>query len=167
MAFRPLTCSAACPGLSLGRCWRATAGPGRCDDRVLGGSGRGSGRAAGGFEQGHPFGLAVPAFGQVHGDVAAAVAGDAGGDGDQLAADGRAAGFRAEGVGQAAGGAGQVMADGGQGQPRGVGRELPRYGRWASGPSVQSAKTCSTMAWPRCWPSAWISSNGESVNTAW
>src|SRR6516225_1195538 len=30
-----------------------------------------------------------------------------------------------------------------------------------------SAKTCSTMAWSRCCPSAWTSSNGESVNTAW
>jgi hypothetical protein len=67
----------------------------------------------------------VPAFGQVQGDVAAAVAGDAGGDGDQLAADGRAAGFGVEGAGQAAGGAGQVVADGGQGQPRGVRREVP------------------------------------------
>ena len=27
--------------------------------------------------------------------------------------------------------------------------------------------TCSTMAWSRCCPSAWTSSNGESVNTAW
>ena len=30
--------------------------------------------AAGGFEEVHPFGLAVPGFGQVQGDVAAAVA---------------------------------------------------------------------------------------------
>ena len=30
-----------------------------------------------------------------------------------------------------------------------------------------SAKTCSTTAWSRCCPSAWISSNGEPVNTAW
>ncbi len=28
-------------------------------------------------------------------------------------------------------------------------------GRWASGPSVQSAKTCSAWAWPRCCASAW------------
>ena len=67
----------------------------------------------------------MPALGQVHGDVAAAVAGDTGSDGDQLAADGRATGFRAEAVGQAAGGAGQVMADGGQSQPGGVGGEMP------------------------------------------
>jgi hypothetical protein len=25
--------------------------------------------------------------------------------------------------------------------------------------------TCSTMAWSRCWPSAWMRSNGESVKT--
>jgi hypothetical protein len=35
-----------------------------------------------------PVVLAVPSFGQLQGDVAAAVAGDAGGDADQLAADG-------------------------------------------------------------------------------
>jgi hypothetical protein len=40
-------------------------------------------------------------------------------------------------------------------------------GRWASGPLVMSVKTCSTIAWPRWWPSAWISSTGESVKTAW
>ena len=61
-----------------------------------GGSGRGDGRPAGGFEEVHPVVLAVPAVGQVHGDVAAAVADDAGGDADQVAADGRAAGLRVE-----------------------------------------------------------------------
>ena len=40
-------------------------------------------------------------------------------------------------------------------------------GRWASGPSFQSAKTCSTMAWSRWCASAWIVSNGLSVKTAW
>ena len=58
--------------------------------------------------------------------MAAAVAGDAGGDGDQLAADGRAAGSGVERPGQRAGGAGQVVADGGQGEPGGIGREVPR-----------------------------------------
>ena len=57
--------------------------------------------------------------------MAAAVAGDAGGHADQLAADGRVTGFGVEGPGQAAGGAGQVMADGGQGQPGGVGGKMP------------------------------------------
>jgi hypothetical protein len=36
--------------------------------------------------------FAVPAFGQVQGEVAAAMAGDTGGDADELAAQGRAAG---------------------------------------------------------------------------
>jgi len=40
-------------------------------------------------------------------------------------------------------------------------------GRWASGPSLRSARSCSITAWPRCCSSAWISSNGESVKTAW
>ena len=57
-------------------------------------SGRCGGRAAGGGEQVQPFVLAVPAFGQVQGDVAAAVPGGAGGDGDQVAADGRGPGLR-------------------------------------------------------------------------
>jgi hypothetical protein len=52
-------------------------------------------RAAPGGEQAGPLGLAVgcsaPSFGQVHGEVAAAVAGDAGGDVAQVAADGGAA----------------------------------------------------------------------------
>src|ERR1035441_4723670 len=39
-------------------------------------------------------------------------------------------------------------------------------GRWASGPSNRSANTCSTTAWSRCWPSAWIISKGEAVNAA-
>jgi len=46
--------------------------------------------------------LTVPALGQVHGDVAEAVAGDAGGHADQLAADGRGTGSDVEGAGQAA-----------------------------------------------------------------
>jgi hypothetical protein len=65
----------------------------------------------------------VPAVGQVHGDVAAAVAGDAGGDVDEVAADGSAAGFGAGQAGQGAGGAQQVVADGGAGEPGGVGGE--------------------------------------------
>jgi SAM-dependent methyltransferase len=42
----------------------------------------------------------------------------------------------------------------------------PKWGAAADAVSVQSAKTCSTIAWSRCCPSAW-SSNGERVNTAW
>ncbi len=33
-------------------------------------------------------------------------------------------------------------------------------------PQLRSAKTCSTIAWSRCCASAWIISNGESVNRA-
>ena len=56
------------------------------------------GRAGGGFEQVHPFGLAVPAFEQVQGDVPAAVAGGPGGDVDKVAAQRDAAGL---GIGEA------------------------------------------------------------------
>ena len=40
-------------------------------------------------------------------------------------------------------------------------------GRRARAPAERSALTCSMMAWSRCWPSAWMSPNGESVKTAW
>jgi len=68
----------------------------------------------------------VPAFGQVQGDVAAAVPGGAGGDVDQVAADGGAAGLAVGQAGQGSGGAQQVVADGGEGQPGGVGRPALR-----------------------------------------
>jgi hypothetical protein len=68
----------------------------------------------------------VPAFGQVQRDVAAAVPGGAGGDGDQVAADGGAAGLAAGQAGQGSGGTQQVVADRGECQPGGVGREGPR-----------------------------------------
>ena len=42
-------------------------------------------RPASCFEEVHSLGLAVPVFGQVHGDLAAAVAGDPGGDADEVA----------------------------------------------------------------------------------
>ena len=70
--------------------------------------------------------LAVPALGQVQGEAAAAVAGGAGGDGDQVAADGGGAGPGVAAAGEGAGGADQVVGDGGDGQPGGVGGELPR-----------------------------------------
>jgi hypothetical protein len=57
------------------------------------GSGRGGGRAAGGSEQVQPFVCAVPALGHVQRDVAAAVPGGAGGDVDEVAADGDTAGL--------------------------------------------------------------------------
>src|ERR1700691_2518030 len=57
-------------------------------------SGRCGGRAARRFPQVHPFPLAVPALGQVQDEAAPAVAGGAGGDRDQVTADGRGAGLR-------------------------------------------------------------------------
>ena len=65
----------------------------------------------------------VPAFGQVHGDVAAAVAGGAGGDVDEVAAQRGTAGFGIGEAGQRPGGAQQVAADGGAGEPGRVGGE--------------------------------------------
>ena len=70
----------------------------------LGWSGRGGGRSAGCGVQGEPFVLAVPAIGQVEREVASAVPGGAGGDGDQVAADGGAARFGVVAAGQGAGG---------------------------------------------------------------
>jgi hypothetical protein len=81
----------------------------------------GRGRAAGGFEQVHPVLLAVPACGQVQGDVAAAVTGGAGGDVDEVTAQRGATCSGAGEAGQGPGGAQQVMADRRQGQPGGVG----------------------------------------------
>ena len=60
---------------------------------------------AGGFEQVHPLVLAVPVFGEMHGEVAAAVAGGAGGDADEVGAQGGAASFGVCEAGRAAGGA--------------------------------------------------------------
>ena len=57
------------------------------------------------------------------GDVAAAVAGGAGGDVDEVAADGGAPGFGVSEAGQGSGGVQQVVGDGGAGQPGGVGGE--------------------------------------------
>ena len=54
----------------------------------MGWSGRRGGRAAGGFEQAHPFVLAVPVCGQVEGEVAVAAPGGAGGDSDEVTAHG-------------------------------------------------------------------------------
>jgi hypothetical protein len=64
--------------------------------------------------------LAVPAFGQVHGEVAAAVPGGARCDVDEVAAQGGAAGFGAGEAGQGAGGAQQVTGDGCERDPGGV-----------------------------------------------
>jgi hypothetical protein len=63
--------------------------------------------------------------GQVQGDVAAAVAGEAGGDLDQVSAQRRSAGFGVEQRGETAGRSGQVVCDRGAGQSGGVGGEVP------------------------------------------
>jgi hypothetical protein len=92
MGVLPLACPAACPGFLARGGSGGPDGRGRCGP-VRGWSGRRGGRPAVGVEEVQPFVLAVPAFGQVQGEVAAAVPGGAGGDGDQVAADGRGAGL--------------------------------------------------------------------------
>ena len=97
MGVPPLTCCAACPwfrarGRGSGGLAAWGCGPGR------GWSGRCGGRAAGRVPEVEPFLLAVPVFGQVEGEVPSAVAGGAGGDRDQVAADGRGAGLREGGL---------------------------------------------------------------------
>ena len=166
MFFPAADGSAACPGCWFRGLWAGW--PGGVAGRTgLGWSGRCGGRSAGGFEQVQPCVLAVPAFGQVQGEAAAAVADGPGGDGDQVAADRDGAGPAVAAAGQGAGGAQEVARDGGDGEPGGVGGELSRYDRCARGPFLRSARTCSMTAWPRCCSSAWTSSNGESVKTAW
>src|SRR5215467_10899077 len=114
----PLAVCAACPGLLIGGFGLGRLAV-RCVVTGSGWSGRsGSGRAAPGVEQVRPFGLAVPALGQVQGEVAAAVPGDAGGDVDQVAADGRAARSGVSPGGEGAGGAGEVVRDGGAARRR-------------------------------------------------
>jgi hypothetical protein len=80
--------------------------------------------------------LVVPALGQVEGEVAAAVAGGPAGDGDQVAADGGCAGLCVAAAGEGAGGPGQVVGDGGDGQPGGVGAELAGW-QVSEGPVVE------------------------------
>ena len=94
------------------------------------------GWAGGGLEQVHPRLVVVPAVGQVQGDVAAAVAGDAGGDVDEVGPDGGAAGFGVAEAGQRPGGAQQVVADRGACEPGGVGGERAggQVGERAVGP---------------------------------
>jgi len=69
--------------------------------------------------------LAVPAFGQMQGDVAAAVPGSSGGGRDQVAADRRGPGLRERQGRQGAGGAEEVVRHGRDRQPGGVRREHP------------------------------------------
>ena len=85
--------------------------------------------------------LAVPAFGQVDGDVAAAVAGGTGGDGDQVTADRGAAGLGERAAGQRAGGAEQVMRHRRDGTARPRSRRRPRMLSLAA---LRLSLTCAT-----------------------
>ena len=78
----------------------------------------------------------MPVFGQVQGDLAAAVAGGAGGDVDEVAAQRGSSGLGAGEAGQGPGGTQQVVADGGAGQPGGVRGERAR-GQVRQGPVGQ------------------------------
>jgi hypothetical protein len=89
-----------------------------------------------GFEDVQPFVVAVPAFGQVQGQAAPAVACGPGGDGDQVAADGGCADPGVAAAGEGAGGAEQVVREGGDGQPGGVGGERAIW-QVGQGPVVQ------------------------------
>jgi len=71
--------------------------------------------------------LAVPGQRQVQGQVTASVPGQAGGDIDEVGADGGAAGPGVPRGGQGAGRAEQVVGDGCEGEPGGVGGELARW----------------------------------------
>jgi hypothetical protein len=120
----------------------------------------------GGGEQGGEGVLVWPVGGQVEGDVAGSP-GDPGGHGDQLTAQGGGAGFGVKQAGQASGGAGEVVGDGGQRQP---GRVRGKRSSRAYGPgaeSLRSALTCSMIACSRCCFSACTSSTTESVINAW
>ena len=128
MGFLPLTCSAACPGFRFGVRVQVTAwGRRRYGDR----SGLVRPQLAGGPQAAsnkviHCCSRCQPS-GRCKRDVAAAVPGGAGGDVDQVAAEGRAAGSGVGEAGQGSGGAQQVVRDGGAGQPGGVRWEEPGW----------------------------------------
>src|SRR5579859_324679 len=103
-AYDFAACPGSGPGLGAAVC-RWPRGPWGCGDRVWAGQAGVGGRPGGGFEQVHPLVLAVPALGQVQGDLAAAVAGSAGGDVDEVAAQLGASGFGVGEAGQGTGGA--------------------------------------------------------------
>ena len=110
-------------------------------------------------------------------DLAGAVARAAGGQ--QVSEDGTAdpagvvwvcgardaAGFGVAEAGQGSGGAQQVAAMAAQAVQAALAGNEPE-GMCASGPLVRSAKTCSTIAWPRWAFSASSISKGLLVNTA-
>ena len=94
----PLAWCAACPGfLGSGTGFGVAAGAVGGADRVGAGQAAAAGGPQAASQRLQPFLLAVPAFGQVEDEVAAAVPGGAGGDGDQVAADRGGAGLRERG----------------------------------------------------------------------
>jgi hypothetical protein len=100
-----------------------------------------------------------------HPVVAAAVAGDPGSDGDQAGPDGGAAGPGVEREASTPAARVRLAVMAARVSQAAFAGKCPEG--WASGPSFQSAKTCSMMAWSRWCASAWIVSNGLSVKTAW
>jgi hypothetical protein len=90
-------------------------------------------------------------------------AGQAGGNVDDLAAQGGAACDGVGLTGECGGGAQQVVGDRRAQYPGGIGAEAAI--RCASGPSIRSANTVSMMAWRRWVRSAAATGSVESVKT--
>ena len=88
--------------------------------------------------------------------------GQAGGDVDQVTAQGRPAGAAVAGAGQGRGRAQQVMRDGRAQDPGELAPKRPD-GMCASGPSMRSANTVSMMAWRRWVMSASVAGSVELV----
>ena len=105
-----------------------------CGDRVWAGQAAVAGGPVAASNRFHPLLLAVPAFGQVQGDFAPAVAGGAGSDVDEVSAQRCPSGLSAGEAGLGTGSAQQVAGDGGAGEPGGVGGERTRL---ASGQNQQ------------------------------
>jgi hypothetical protein len=102
----------------------------------------------------------------VHGEVPAAVPGDAGGDVDQVGPDRDAACPGMAGGGEGAGGAGQVVRDRCQGEPGGVGGE-PAGGGVGERAAGEVGEDLLDLGVVAVRSSACSMVNGESVSTAW
>ena len=136
MLALPLVLVCGWSGWPLGR-WDVVTGSG-------GWSGHLGGQSAGGFEQAHPVLFAVPSCGQVQGDLAAAAAGGTGGDSvrSRRSVAPLALAQARPASDPAARSRLWLMAAQASQAPL-AGNEPD--GRCASGPSVQSAKTCSAF----------------------
>jgi hypothetical protein len=91
--------------------------------------------------------------------------GGAGGDVDEVAAHRGAAGFGAGEAGQRPAARSRLCAMAAHASQAAFAGKRPD-GRWATGPSVRSANTCSTWAWPQCVPRPGSSRRASRVNTA-